>query len=245
MFGGPQFPGLKRRKKAGPTRRAGFTFKWWLLALVFGAGAALFFAQAPAWPAPDEAVSAAPAAPESGADQAQPAPPGAESGDGFLLPEYDPAADEALSLDQDPADARPFWLVSAELALKLLLVIGLIYAALRGLRWLQGGRRRPSTGGATIRVLETVGLTPGHSLHLVVVGEKTLLLGATEQQLSLLAELAELLPETEEEPLFDEMLGSAQDREAFGAGPDWQAALDGLRAGVRRLRAGGGEERGE
>jgi len=51
-----------------------------------------------------------------------------------------------------------------------------------------------------------VGLAPGRSLHLVVVGEKTLLLGATDHQVALLTELQpEAAPLPADTPADDEM----------------------------------------
>ena len=57
--------------------------------------------------------------------------------------------------------------------------------------------------------------TAGASLHLVSLGGKTLLLGATAQSLSLLTELdAEWQPETESDPEFDAYLSYANDTAA-------------------------------
>lgn len=106
-----------------------------------------------------------------------------------FLPEYD--ATQGTTLGMSPADQRPFWQVSLDVGLKLLLVIGLLYLTLAGLRRLQKAKGGPAGGSATIQVLETVGLAPGRTLHLVVVGEKTLLVGSTDHTISLLANLAE------------------------------------------------------
>jgi len=49
-------------------------------------------------------------------------------------------------------------------------------------------------GGRTIRIGETVRLGPRKSLHLIRVGSKTLLVGATGDQLSLLADVSDQIP---------------------------------------------------
>jgi flagellar biogenesis protein FliO len=184
-----------------------------------------------------------------------------------------------LAQGDDPAERdyrEPLgWTQVLLLAAKLILVIGLVYAVLAGLRWLrrlgtgQVGQRRSGDQNPTIHVLETATLTPSRSLHLISVGEKTLLIGATDQQLSLLAELADVatpLPDipvessssfehsVDEAHRFDEVLSSVHqpigppwgkgpvgDWQPQGAawqpqGAAWQAALDSLRAGVRRIR---------
>ncbi|MCB0154877.1 MAG: flagellar biosynthetic protein FliO, partial [Anaerolineae bacterium] len=94
-------------------------------------------------------------------------------------------------------------------------------------------------GGTTIRILETTGLAPGRSLHLVVVGEKTLLIGATEHQLSLLAEVSEAsLPLPDEEllvsPDFEMALAASQP--AAQATSEWQMTMNHLRSGLHHLR---------
>lgn len=111
------------------------------------------------------------------------------SADEPFLPEYD--STQGTTLAMASADQRPLWQVSLDVGLKLLLVIGLLYLTLAGLRRLQKAKGASLGNTATIQVLETVGLAPGRTLHLVVVGEKTLLIGSTDHNVSLLANLAE------------------------------------------------------
>lgn len=144
---------------------------------------------------------------------ATPRPSTAEnSADEPFLPEYDPA--QGTTLAMAPADQRPLWQVSLDVGLKLLLVIGLLYLTLAGLRRLQKARGVSLGSTATIQVLETVGLAPGRTLHLVVVGEKTLLIGSTDHNVSLLANLAENTV-----PLTDDDLAVAQAEETTSYTP--------------------------
>jgi len=150
-----------------------------------------------------------------------------------FLTDYDFTTESFLT-DNTPTD-RPIWQEGGELALKLALVVGLIYVVLAGLRWLQRRTASSSSNGAAIRVLESTGLAPGQTLHLVVVGEKTLLIGATDQQLSILAELADIAtPFSEETSEFEESL--ARVKPFSGPALDWEITMENLRTGVRRIR---------
>jgi flagellar biogenesis protein FliO len=264
---------------------------WWPLVFVFGLGLLLLF-QGTQKDAARSVQSATPPASLSGnaslpAAADGPPPSGEGETQSLFLPEYDPdeglfsdtGAEEpklaALPDDQsllgsgEPTlkDAEPMgWTQVLLLAAKLLLVIGLVYAALAGLRWLQrldkrmGKRMGQAVGDdTTIRVLETTGLAPGRALHLVVVGEKTLLIGATDHQLSLLAELSnetapgrpeshmpdEVSINPDEAGRFDEVLSQGMQSLAEAEKPglssaspmgDWKAALNSVRAGMRRIR---------
>ena len=111
---------------------------------------------------------------------------------------------------------------------------------LAALRWLQRSSRHFAAKGSTVHVLETVGLAPGRTLHLIVVGNKTLLIGATDHQLSLLTELPDAaLPLPQEDNAFDQALSRAT--ETTSSLSEWQSVLDHLRAGVRRMRQAEGE----
>lgn len=217
-------------------------FGWGIWLFVFGLGLLLFYVQLTAATPPqvkDKSGSAsmpspAQEVPTEISGETDPQEAGAERS---FLAEYDPKANPFLA--DSPGDERPLWLSGGELALKLLLVIGLVYLALLGVRWLQRSQRRLVSNGATIRVLETSGLAPGRALHLVVVGEKTLLIGATDHQISLLAELADVTAPVEESSPFAETLATTQRQSSAPPAPDWQAALDNLRASVRRIRTTG------
>ncbi len=75
---------------------------------------------------------------------------------------------------------------------KLALVLALIYGSLYLLRRWQVGAF--ASARRQLTVLETTRLSPRQSLHLVRVGERAWLIGATDQAVSLLAEV-ELLSE--------------------------------------------------
>lgn len=75
--------------------------------------------------------------------------------------------------------------------LKLILVLGLIYGVAIIFK-----RSMTNSTNASVRqmkVQETLNLTPKRTLHIVRVGEQVLLIGATDQGISLLSELS---PET-------------------------------------------------
>ncbi len=159
-----------------------------------------------------------------------------------FLPDYDSTVDPVAVAE---SDNRPFWQIALDMGVKLLLVIGLVYATLLGLRWLQKFKNPMNDSGAAIQVLETVGLAPGRSLHLIVVGEKTLLLGSTEQNISLLSELADAhipLPE-EESSAFEAQLSQTEtspfpieDIPAEVSVPPWQTTLSQLHHNVQSMR---------
>jgi len=76
---------------------------------------------------------------------------------------------------------------------KTALVLAVLYAALWLLRryYLRGGVAR---NGASLLVIQSAQLGPGRSLHLIGVGGKTLLVGSTSQQISLIAEVDPMQP---------------------------------------------------
>jgi flagellar biogenesis protein FliO len=69
--------------------------------------------------------------------------------------------------------------------------VALIGGAIIGLRW--WGRRTSGPKSATgfIRVLDTMAISNGRSIHLVALGDRVIAVGATAQQLSLLNELTD------------------------------------------------------
>lgn len=205
---------------------------WWIALVVIGAALMLVLKQVSPAPSPTTPPETTPAA------TAQP-----------YLAEYNPDAGPLFEAKEE-TDNRSGWEISIDVILKLGIVLGLVFVAMHGLRWLQRHRHQNVSGGATINVLETTGLTPGRSLHLVVVGEKTLLLGATDHQISVLAELAEAsIPVPDEEASFEETLSRQthsdpepppppinDDDEAAEYSPDWHATLNHLRSGIRQIQ---------
>jgi flagellar biogenesis protein FliO len=181
-------------------------FVWWGVAVVVGLAMFLLM-----WPQPNLTVPAPKVAPTPAIDPAvDPQNEGAAAEEEFLA-DYDPDTITLLDINPGETDQSVTWQFT-QLIFKLAVVLGLVYLVLHGLKWLQRNKSkqlpRSLGNGATINILETTGLAPGRFLHLVVVGEKTLLLGATDHQISVLAELQDTaVPLTEEDNLaFDEAL---------------------------------------
>lgn len=76
------------------------------------------------------------------------------------------------------------WDVVVKTALVLVLLYGVLWAIRRF-----NGRTGLVHRGPSILVVQSAQLGPGRSVHLIGVGDKVLLVGATAQQVSLLAEL--------------------------------------------------------
>jgi flagellar biosynthetic protein FliO len=91
--------------------------------------------------------------------------------------------EEAQSAEAPSAVGLLFRTVGA-----LLLIVGLILAAAWGMRRFSGGRFMNKDGEAPqLAVLSTVPLGDRRSLSIVKFGERTLLLGSTQQAITLLA----------------------------------------------------------
>ncbi len=87
----------------------------------------------------------------------------------------------------DPASSDSLPALAAQMLSKTALVLGLLFLTLAGLkRWQTGAVRTKQ-----LSVIETLRLSPRQSLHLVRVGGRHLLIGASEAQVSLLTEVAE------------------------------------------------------
>lgn len=87
----------------------------------------------------------------------------------------------------DPLGSTPLYFASAfvKLLVVLLLIVG---SSMIFRRWQQ----QVGTGGKPsrqMRVLETVRLSPKQALHLVVIGDQKLLIGATDQSVSLISSI--------------------------------------------------------
>jgi flagellar biosynthetic protein FliO len=75
-----------------------------------------------------------------------------------------------------------------ELVSKTAIVVALLY----GVLWFGkklSSRAGAAPGGAGIQVVQSVHLGPGRSVHLLVVGGRTLLVGSTSHQVSFLSDL--------------------------------------------------------
>ena len=110
------------------------------------------------------------------------------------------------------------------IAFSLLIVFGLMWALARVVRRPLNGRRGPSS----IAVLHRQQLSRGSSVAVVQVAGRALVLGVTDQQVSLLGEtdLAEF--ETEPHP-GERRKPVALEADVLGSTPTWRSTLDLLR----------------
>lgn len=91
---------------------------------------------------------------------------------------------DSPSVANDPLGATPFYFLGAfvKTIVVLLLIVG---CAILARRWTQHGAGAASN--RQLRTLETLRLSPKQALHLVAVGDQTLLIGATDQAVALIA----------------------------------------------------------
>lgn len=95
-------------------------------------------------------------------------------------------------------------------SLVVLVLLGAVVWALT--RW-KGGARLAQDGTGTMKVRARLTLEPRRTLYVVTVGEKTLLIGTSEQGISTLADISsEQLPEDVAAPSFAAMVRSAWQR---------------------------------
>lgn len=84
---------------------------------------------------------------------------------------------------RDPLGSTPLYFAGA--FIKLLVVLLLIFvSAILARRWLQPGLHGKAV--RQMRLVETVRLSPKQALHLVSVGDQQLLIGATDQNVTLI-----------------------------------------------------------
>ena len=96
--------------------------------------------------------------------------------------------DGASSTAKDPLGSTPFYFVSAfvKLIAVLLLIVG---SSVIFRRWYQVGPSGKPT--RQMRLVETIRLSPKQALHLVVIGDQKLLIGATDQNIALITQVEE------------------------------------------------------
>lgn len=136
------------------------------------------------------------------------------------------------------------------LALRLLVVGAVIAGSLLALKFYTQKMRTVSGGTGVVRVLDTLGLAPGRAIYVVDAGEKVVLVGATQTQVSYLGEItardtisalrtAADLGSTGGAGLWDALrsLGSRFALPAGGLQPRPQAAQPADPAALRRLMA--------
>lgn len=92
----------------------------------------------------------------------------------------------------DTTEARGFSLGGAEivsLAWRLGLVVVIIAVSIVGLRWWGKKTAGPRSVTGFLRVVDTLSISNGRTIHLVALGDRVIAVGATPQQLTLLNEL--------------------------------------------------------
>lgn len=75
------------------------------------------------------------------------------------------------------------------LAWRLLLVVIIIAVSIAGLRWWGRKASGPKSSTGFLRVVDTLAISNGRTIHLVALGDRVIAIGATAQQLTLLNEL--------------------------------------------------------
>lgn len=137
---------------------------------------------------------------------AAPSPGGKEA-----EPVLRPSAD-AVTATPTPASGSGFHLGGQDLfslAWRLGLVALVIAGSIAGLRWWGKRTSGPRSVTGFLRVVDTLAISNGRSIHLVCLGQRVIAVGATAQQLTLLNELNEeeasevlaAVPRTGDQPL--------------------------------------------
>jgi len=73
----------------------------------------------------------------------------------------------------------------------LALVIVIIAVSVAGLRWWGKKAAAPRSTTGFLRIVDTLAISNGRTIHLVALGDRVIAIGATPQQLSFLNELSE------------------------------------------------------
>lgn len=98
---------------------------------------------------------------------------------------------------------------AVSLAWRLLLVAIIIAVSIFGLRWWGKKTSGPRSGTGFLRILDTLAISNGRTIHLVALGDRVIAVGATAQQISFLNELTEQeasnlfdsIPKSSEQPM--------------------------------------------
>ena len=92
--------------------------------------------------------------------------------------------------------------ITLDVVLKIIFVFGLIYLFFAMLRWWQ--KKQPGQVQNKLRIIETVRPSPRQTFYLLKVGAQEFLVGATDQSMSLIAEVETEIQETvQEQPLIE------------------------------------------
>jgi len=103
-------------------------------------------------------------------------------------------ASETANANAEASDRGGFSLggsQAASLILRLGLVAIIIAGSIAGLRWWGKRTAGPRSTSGFLRVVDTLAISNGRSIHLVALGDRVIAVGATAQQLSLLNELTD------------------------------------------------------
>jgi flagellar protein FliO/FliZ len=113
--------------------------------------------------------------------------------------------------------------------LRMVFVLAIVLAAIYGVYRLMKRASRPKAAdNKAVKVLATTALGPGKALHIVVVGSKAYLIGATDSSISLVSEVAD-------KDLIDTLsLEAALAPKEAKPGADFGEMLAGLLTGRRR-----------
>jgi len=106
---------------------------------------------------------------------------------GYFLPEYDTTP----SWGDQPADEPSGLAMAVSLVVKLGIVLATIYGTAWAIKRFRLWTQPVLTNGQEIRVRETAHLAPQRALHLIEVQGRTLLIGTTEQNMSLITVLGD------------------------------------------------------
>lgn len=108
--------------------------------------------------------------------------------------------DSAIEEDSSPTtvdevgEDRPGFSLSAGGAVSLIWRLGLvalvIAGAVVGLRWWGSKAMAPKSTTGFLRVIDTLAISNGRTIHLVALGDRVIVVGATAQQLAYLNELS-------------------------------------------------------
>jgi flagellar protein FliO/FliZ len=98
----------------------------------------------------------------------------------------------------DPLGSTPLYFVGVFVKLIGVLLL-IVLSSIIFRRWFQPG----FSGKATrqLHLLETVRLSPKQALHLVSIGDQQLLIGATDQNVSLITHVEQSMPTSETDPI--------------------------------------------
>ena len=103
-------------------------------------------------------------------------------------------SDQATDTPLEEAGSAGFSLGGGQLvslAWRLLLVIIIIGVSIAGLRWWGRKAAGPKSTTGFLRVVDTLAISNGRTIHLVALGDRVIAVGATAQQLTFLNELTD------------------------------------------------------